>query len=83
MRGFTIGFTFHGFRGFRCVGGPLSTVSSLGWMSVEFVPLSIGEWLRVRTNALKNAISAKKVHQSPQETMAVWREDKPIHRRVN
>ena len=84
MSGFTIGFTFHHYRGFRRVGGPLSTVSILGWLSVEFVPISIGEWLRTRTNALRTALGTKKFPQEmPAETMAVWREEKPLHRRVN
>lgn len=75
---------FHPYRGFGRMVGPLISVVTLGWVSVSVLPYLLTERLWGRVNALRTALGTKKFPQEmPRETMAVWREERPIHRRVN
>lgn len=81
MKGKTVAFEFHAYKGIGRIGGDLKTAFCLGWVSVSYFPFLLSAWLRSRTNALRNAINSDHVPEPPKETMACWG-DKPMHRVV-
>lgn len=80
MTGRTLIIEGHGWRGFKRSGGPLGTIITIGWVSVSYLPFLLSAWLRVRLDAMRNAVVSKNV--PPRAEMAVWGEDRPYHRRV-
>lgn len=80
MSGRTLILEFHSYRGFGAGGGPLGSVLTLGFISVSWLPFLLSKWLRVRLNAMKNAIGTKDV--PPIAEMSAWAADRPIHKTI-
>lgn len=61
MTGATFIAEFHRWRGFSRAGGPLGMATTLGFITVSFVPFLLKEWLKTRLDGMKNALKRGRV----------------------
>lgn len=56
----TVVIEFHGYRGISRVGGPLGEITTLGFISISWMPFLLSDWLRQRVGAMKNALKPER-----------------------